>query len=222
MLRIKDESRKWWILIAMGAVAGLIMLDETVVGVALPTVRRDLGMSAVASHWVISAYMLVFTGTAAASGKMGDVFGFKNLVLVGGAVFGLASLSAGFAEGSVFLIAARAVQGVGAAVIFPATIAMVTIAFPKQQRGMAIGILAAIGTTFLAVGPPVGGFLTEILSWRWIFWINVPLVALIVLIVLVVWVDPPRHDKRPTFGKAVYEFSIAAMDRPPTVLRAAA
>lgn len=199
MLRINEESRKWWILIAMGAVAGLIMLDETVVGVALPTVRRDLGMSEVASHWVIGAYMLVFTGTAAAGGKMGDVIGFKSLVLVGGAVFGLTSLAAGFAEGGAFLIAARAVQGVGAAVIFPATIAMVTIVFPKQQRGMAIGILAAIGTMFLAVGPLVGGFLTEIISWRWIFWINVPLVALIVLIVLAVWVDPPRHGKRPAF-----------------------
>jgi len=199
MLRIKDESRKWWILIAMGAVAGLIMLDETVVGVALPTVRRDLGLSEVTSHWVISAYMLVFTGAAAAGGKMGDIIGFKSLILVGGAVFGLASLAAGLAEGGAFLIAARAVQGIGAAVIFPATIAMITIVFPKDQRGMAIGILAAIGTMFLAVGPLVGGFLTEIVSWRWIFWINVPLVALIVLIVLVVWVDPPRHGKRPTF-----------------------
>ena len=199
MLRINDENRKWWVLVAMGAVAGLIMLDETVVGVALPTVRHDLGMSEVASHWVINAYMLVFAGAAAAGGKIGDVIGFKTLLLVGVAVFGLASLASGFAEDGVFLISARAVQGVGAAVIFPSTVAMVMIVFPEDQRGMAIGILAAIGTTFLAVGPLVGGFLTEILSWRWIFWVNVPIVALIALIVLAAWDDPPRQRERERF-----------------------
>ncbi|MCP4329733.1 MAG: MFS transporter [Alphaproteobacteria bacterium] len=199
MLRITDESRKWWILIAMGAVAGLIMLDETVVGVALPTVRRDLGMSEVASHWVISAYMLVFAGAAAAGGKMGDIIGFKKLLIVGVAIFGFASLASGFATDGAFLIAARAIQGVGAAVIFPSTVAMIMIVFPKEQRGMAMGVLAAIGTTFLAAGPLVGGFLTEIVSWRWIFWINVPIVMLIALIVLTLWVDPPRKSTRPSF-----------------------
>ena len=197
MLQINDENRKWWILIAMGAVAGLIMLDETVVGIALPTLRRDLGMSEIASHWVVSAYFLVFTVFAAASGKLGDVVGFKNMLIVGVTIFGLASLVCGFAEGGAFLIAARAVQGLGAAVIFPGTVAMIMIVFPKDQRGMAMGVLAAIGTTFLAAGPLVGGFLTEIISWRWIFWINVPVVVLIMLVVLTAWVDLPRKTERP-------------------------
>ena len=192
-----DESRKWWILIAMSAVAGTIMLDETVVGIALPTVRRDLGRSEVASHWVVSAYMLVFAGTAAAAGKLGDVIGFKSLMVVGVTVFGLTSLAAGFAEDGAFLIAARAVQGLGAAAIYPTAIAMVTIAFPKEQRGMAIGTLAAISTIFPGVGPLVGGFLTEIVSWRWIFWINVPVMVSIALIVLAAWVEPPREGTRP-------------------------
>lgn len=199
MLGITDENRKWWILIAMGAVAGLIMLDETVVGVALPTVRHDLGLSQVASHWAINAYMLAFAGTAAAGGRMGDVVGFRTLMLGGAAVFGLASLVSGLAGDGAVLIAARAVQGLGAAAIFPATIAMVAIVFPQDQRGMAIGVLAAIGTTFLAIGPLVGGFLTEIISWRWIFWINIPIVTLIVLIVVTAWVEPARHDPRPAF-----------------------
>lgn len=198
-LKVTDRNRKWWILIAMGACGGLIMLDETVVGVALPTVRRDLGMSEVASHWVISIYMLVFAGAAAASGKIGDVVGFKDLLIVGGALFGLASLACGFADDGAFLITARAVQGLGAAVIFPATVAMVMIVFPKKQRGLAMGILAAIGTTFLAVGPLVGGFVTEIFSWRWIFWINVPIVIAIMVIVLAVWVETPRTGARPSF-----------------------
>jgi MFS family permease len=130
MLRINDETRKWWILIAMGAVGGLIMLDETVVGVALPTVRHDLGLSQVASHWAINAYMLVFAGTAAAGGRMGDVVGFRTLMLIGAAVFGLASLASGLAEDGATLIVARVVQGLGAAAIFPSTIAMVAIVFP--------------------------------------------------------------------------------------------
>lgn len=183
----------------MGAGAGLIMLDETVVGVALPTLRDDLGMSKVAAHWVVSAYMLVFAGIAAASGRIGDIVGFKTLIIAGAAIFGLVSLAAGFAQDGTFLIAARAVEGIGAAVIFPATFAMLMLVFPKEQRGMAIGVLAAIGTMFLAVGPLVGGFLTEIVSWRWIFWVNVPIVAMIVLIVLLAWVDPPRKPEAESF-----------------------
>ena len=95
---ITDANRKWWILSAMGAGAGLIMLDETVVGVALPTLRDDLGMSKVAAHWVVSAYMLVFAGIAAASGRIGDIVGFKTLIIAGAAIFGLVSLAAGFAQ----------------------------------------------------------------------------------------------------------------------------
>jgi len=197
MLPISDKSRKWWILIAMGAVGGVILLDETVVGVALPTIRKDLGMSSVASHWVVSAYLLVFTGFAAAGGKIGDVIGLRIVFVVSMLIFGLASLVSGFAPDGAWLIASRAVQGVGAAVIFPASFAMVTIVFPKEQRGMAIGILAAVGTVFLAAGPLVGGFLTEIFSWRWIFWVNAPIVVLIMLVVSAAWVDPPRKGGRP-------------------------
>ena len=211
MRMIAEESRKWWILIAMGGVGGLIMLDETVVAVALPTMRHDLGMSDVASHWVINAYMLVFSGMAAAGGKIGDIFGFRKLVLVGLGAFGLASLAAGFAGDGAFLITMRALQGVGAAAIFPATIAMVSIAFPKEERGMAIGILAAIGTTFLAIGPMVGGFLTEIVSWHWVFWINAPVVALTAVIVLAAWVAPAREDARAAFDYGGFVSLVAGL-----------
>ncbi|MCG8546459.1 MAG: MFS transporter [Alphaproteobacteria bacterium] len=197
MFNINDDTRKWWILIAMGAFAGLIMLDETMVGVALPTMRADLGMSHVASHWVVSVYFLVFTVFAAAAGKLGDIVGFKKTIMSGAAIFGLASLACGFADSGAVLIVGRIAQGFGAAVILTATVAMTTIAFPKDQRGMALGVLVAMGTTFLALGPLVGGFLTEIVSWHWIFWINVPIVALAVLIVLAAWVDLPREGEPP-------------------------
>jgi len=196
---LNDENRKWWILVAMGGVVGLILLDETVVGVALPSVKRDLNLSQVAAHWVINAYLLVFAGLAAAGGKLGDVLGLKRLFILGVAIFGLASLAAGFARDGSWIITARAIQGIGAAVIFPASMAMVTIAFPKEQRGLALGIYGAIGTVFLALGPLIGGFLTDFFSWRWIFWINPPIAVGIALMVAAAWVDPPREDEAARF-----------------------
>lgn len=198
MPRIDDEHRKWWILVSMGAVGGLILLDETVIGVALPSIQRDLGMSHLGAHWVVNAYLLVFAGFAAAGGRSGDVLGLKAVFVGSVMLFGVASLAAGFAEDAAWLIAARAVQGLGAAVIFPASIAMVAGIFPEHERGRAIGNMAAVGLAFFAAGPLVGGFLTEALSWRWIFWINAPLVLLIVAIVLATWVDGPSAGPRPS------------------------
>ncbi|MEM7172778.1 MAG: MFS transporter, partial [Pseudomonadota bacterium] len=177
MFRVREGNRKWWVLAAMGAGGGLIMLDETVVGIALPTIQHDLKMADVTSHWVVNAYMLVFAAFAAASGKLGDLFGFRALLICGSVLFGMASLACGLSGSGAWLVTARLVQGLGAAAIFPATVAMVMIAFPEEQRGMAMGVLAAVGTTFLAIGPLVGGLLTELVSWRWIFWINVPVVT---------------------------------------------
>jgi EmrB/QacA subfamily drug resistance transporter len=181
----------------MSGTGGLILLDETVIGVALPTIQRDIGLSLVVSHWVVNAYLLAFAGFAAAGGKMGDVIGLNRAFFIGIAAFGLGSLSAGFAGGESLLITARAVQGFGAAMIFPATIAMVAAVFPAAQRGTAIGILLAVANTFLAAGPLVGGFLIETFSWRWIFWVNVPIVALVTLAVSAAWPGEPRKDDRP-------------------------
>ncbi len=191
---IKENARKYWVLAAMGTVLGIVVLDETVVGVALPTMTRDLGLSTVGSHWVVNAYLLVFAGLAAAAGRLGDIVGLKTLFIIGLAIFGLASLASGFAQSGAWLIAARAVQGVGAAIVFPASLAMITHAFPPEQRGMAMGVYGAVGTFFLALGPFAGGFLSEFLSWRWIFWINPPIVIAIGAVVVAVWRDPPRES----------------------------
>jgi EmrB/QacA subfamily drug resistance transporter len=192
VLRIESHSRKWWVLGAMGGVLGIVLLDETVVGVALPTIIRELGLRQVTAHWVINAYLLVFAGLAAAAGRLGDILGLKALFIIGILIFGLASLVSGFAESGSWLITARAVQGIGAAVIFPASMAMITHAFPPKQRGVAIGIYGSIGTFFISLGPLVGGFFSEFLSWRWIFWINPPIAVAIALVVLAVWRDPRR------------------------------
>lgn len=188
---IGDANRKWWLLAAMGAILGVILLDETIVGVALPTIQIDLDLSEVTSHWVVNVYMLVLAGTAAAAGRLGDIVGHRALMTVGLLIFGLASLACGFAGSGAWLIAARGVQGLGAAIIFPSSLAMVTTAFPAGQRGFALGMYGAIGTVFLALGPPVGGLITDLGSWRWIFWINPPIVVVVALIVLAAWRDPP-------------------------------
>jgi len=184
MLGISDTNRKWWILAAMGAILGVILLDETVVGVALPTMQTDLGMSEVTSHWVVNIYMLTLAGLAAAAGKIGDIIGHKTVMITGLIIFGAASLLCGFAQTDIWLIIARGIQGCGAAIIFPSSLAMTTIAFPPSQHGLALGIYGAIGTVFLSLGPLVGGFLTDFLSWRWIFWVNPPIVLAIAAIVL--------------------------------------
>jgi len=181
----------------MGFVIGLILLDETVVSVALPSISRDLGMSQLAAHWAVNVYLLVFAALAAAGGKLADMFGHRQMFLAGIVLFSGASVACGFAPSGGVLIAARALQGIGAAIVFPLSMAMITLVFPPEQRGAALGVYGAIGTTFLALGPLVGGLFTELLSWRWIFWINLPLVFAIALVVLRDWSNPASHSKAP-------------------------
>lgn len=199
---IDDNSRKWWILAAMGGSLGLILLDETVVGVALPTIQRELGLSEVGSHWVVNAYLLVLAGLAAACGRFADSVGVKRLYLAGASVFALASLAAGFAGSGTALIVARGIQGIGAAVIFPVSLAMVSIVFPAKQRGMALGIYGTLGTVLLCLGPLIGGLFTDFLSWRWIFWVNPPIVVAIGLVVLFAWRDAPHEPAAGRFDGA--------------------
>jgi MFS family permease len=149
MFHINDHNRRWWILGAVGGVLGMIVLDETVVGVALPTIRLDLAMSQVASHWVVNVYLLVFTSLAAAGGRMGDLIDMKRVFIIGLAFFGCGSLTAGLSENGAIIIIARSIQGVGAAIIFPTAVAMITEVFPPEQRGLAFGIQTMTGGTFL-------------------------------------------------------------------------
>ena len=178
------DKQVWPVLMAMAGVGGLIVLDETVVSVALPAMRNDLAMSAVASHWIVSVYVLVFSGFTAAGGKLGDIFGLRRMFLASLSIFAIASLAAGLAPSGWMLIAARAAQGLGAGVMFPASIAIVSRSVDEKQRGYALGIVVAIATLFMTAGPLVGGLFTELLSWRWIFFINLPVALLAILFVL--------------------------------------
>ena len=193
------DAMKWWVLGALGVSLGLFLLDETVVGVALPTIRKELGLSLVQGHWVVNIYLLTLSGLVAACGKLCDIFGHKRLFIGGVGLFGAASVACGFATEATWLLIARAVQGAGAACLFPSSRAMIALLFPEEERGRAIGIYGAIGTVFMTAGPLVGGFFAEVVSWRWIFWLNPPLVLAAAAVVGLYWSDPPREAARPRF-----------------------
>src|ERR687886_1230809 len=173
-----SENRKWWTLGALCFALFMIMLDNTVVNVALPAIQKDLGISRSELEWTVAAYALTFASLLLTGGKVGDLIGRRKVFLVGVAVFTLSSLFCGLSSGAAELIAARAVQGIGAALMMPATLSIISATFAPRERGTAIGIWAGVSAMALAIGPLAGGVITEHISWNWIFYINVPICAL--------------------------------------------
>ncbi|MCG7202829.1 MFS transporter [Streptomyces arenae] len=164
-----------WALVITGVAGFMASLDNLVVTTALPSIRKDLGGALDDLEWTVSAYTLTFAVLLMFGAALGDRFGRRRLFLVGLAVFTGASAAAALAPGIDSLIAARAVQGVGAAVMMPLTLTLLTAAVPEARRGMAYGIWGAVNGLAVASGPLIGGSLTEHVSWHWIFWLNVPL-----------------------------------------------
>jgi EmrB/QacA subfamily drug resistance transporter len=169
-----EENRKWWTLGAVAFGLFMIMLDNTVVFVALSAIQSDLKISQSELEWVVSGYALTFAVLMLTGGKLADMFGRRRIFIVGLAIFTASSLACGLATGASFLIGARVVQGVGAALMNPATLSIIVATFPPRQRGTAIGIWVGISAMALAIGPLIGGILTEQINWSWIFFVNVP------------------------------------------------
>jgi EmrB/QacA subfamily drug resistance transporter len=186
-----DENRKWWTLGAVAFGLFMIMLDNTIVNVALPSIQRDLGIGLSELEWVVNGYALTFAVLMLTGGKLADQLGRRLVFIAGLAVFAAASLACGLAPSAGWLIGARIVQGVGAALMNPATLSIITATFPPRQRGMAIGIWAGVSALALAIGPLVGGVITEQIAWGWIFFINVP-VGVVAIIVARLVIDETR------------------------------
>jgi EmrB/QacA subfamily drug resistance transporter len=171
-----EKNRRWWALVAVALGTFMTYLDNNVVNVALPSIQRDLGLSIEGLEWIASSYILVFAGLLLAGGRIADVLGTRGAFFAGLAVFTVASVAAGLAQNQELLIGARAVQGVGAALLTPASLALLPALFPDpRERGTAIGIWGGVGALALAIGPLTGGWLSENVSWGWIFLINAPI-----------------------------------------------
>ena len=190
-----DENRKWWTLVAVSFGLFMIMLDNTVVNVALPSIRSDLGISVSELEWVVNAYALTFGVLLLTGGKLADLLGRRAIFIAGLVIFTGASLWCGLAGGAASLIAARTVQGVGAALMNPATLSIITATFPPRLRGTAIGIWAGVSALALAIGPLVGGVITERISWSWIFFVNVP-VGIVGVLAARAFVDETKDTSR--------------------------
>jgi EmrB/QacA subfamily drug resistance transporter len=181
---ITEENQRWWTLAAMCFALFMVMLDNTVVNVALPSIQSDFNASLSSLEWTVNAYTLAFAVMLVTGGRLGDIFGRRRVFLVGVVVFALSSAAIGVAPTETWLVAGRVVQGLGAAFMMPATLSIITQAFPPSERGKAIGTWAGVSAIALAIGPVVGGFLTQDVSWRAIFFLNLPVAAICVAVTL--------------------------------------
>ena len=188
-----EENRKWLTLAAVSFGLFMIMLDNTVVNVALPSIQRELGADLSELEWIVTGYALTFASLMLVGGKVADAYGRRRIFVFGIVVFTIASLLCGLADSSEMLIGARVLQGAGAALMNPATLSIIAATFPPRERGTAIGIWAGTSALALAIGPLVGGLITEHLDWSWIFFVNVP-IGVLGIVASYLFIDESRDE----------------------------
>src|SRR5919205_221396 len=194
---VTERNRRWWVVIAMALTTLLMTIDFNGLTVALPTIGRDLDTSTTGLQWTINACLLALAAPSVAAGRLADIFGRRKVLLIGTVVFIAGSAGSGLAQADWWLIAARVVQGFGAAAFFAASLSIVSNAFRPEERSKGIGVWAGIGTVGLAIGPLIGGFLTQALSWRWFFFVNIPVAVLAIVLTLVVVRESRDEDASP-------------------------
>src|SRR3954453_7338924 len=170
-------ERKWWTLVAVAVGVFMLLLDITIVNVALPDIQQSLGASLADLQWVIDAYALTLAALLLTAGSLADMYGRRRVFALGIVVFTAGSLLCGLAPSPLFLTLSRAFQGIGGAIMFSTSLALLSSAFRAGDRGAAFGVFGAVTGVAVAVGPVIGGALVSGLSWRWIFLVNIPVGA---------------------------------------------
>jgi EmrB/QacA subfamily drug resistance transporter len=192
-----ERANKWVVLVLSGTAAFMTTLDASIVNIALPAIARAFGVPLAGSvEWILIGYLVVIAAALLTFGRLADMLGRKPLLLAGLAVFTLGSALCGAAPSLGALIAARCFQGLGAAALFSVNIAMITRSFPAAERGRALGINAILVALGVSVGPTVGGILTQFLSWRWIFYVNLPIGALVILAAWRLLTERPHREEQ--------------------------
>jgi EmrB/QacA subfamily drug resistance transporter len=211
--RKEPTMRKWWPLVAICAGACMLLVDVTIVNVALPDMARQLHTTFSDLQWVIDLYALVLGALVLTVGAVADRFGRRRLYLIGLVLFAAASLACGLAPNVGLLIAARGVQGVGAAAMFATTMALISNTYSGRDRGMAFGVWGAVNGAASAVGPIIGGLLTANFGWRWIFLVNLPVSVVAVALTLRVVTESrdPRPRRVDVPGMASFTVAAAAL-----------
>ncbi|CAM2855964.1 MFS transporter [Corynebacterium falsenii] len=173
--KFAQSPKRWKALVVLAVGLALIILDGTIVGVSMPTIIRKLNLDLSEAQWVTSLYSVVFAALLLTAGRMGDRFGRRKFFLAGLAIFSTGSVLAALSDSASSLIIARVVQGVGGACILPSTLSTTNAVFRGKDRAAAFGVWGAVMSGAAAIGPLLGGVLTEYAGWEWIFWVNVPL-----------------------------------------------
>src|SRR6187431_2415612 len=181
---MKAGTRTIWTFVITSIALFMVVLDNLVVSTALPVIRVDLGASIEQLEWIVNAYTFTFAVFLLMGAALGDRFGRKRMFMIGLAIFTGASAMAALAPSTEWLIAARAIQGLGGAIVTPLTLTILSAAVPPERRGLALGAWGGIGGLGVALGPVVGGAVVEGLSWQWIFWLNVPIGVVLIPLAL--------------------------------------